>query len=178
VAAALFLAGLAAGLRAPPQLVEQVVGLLREFVGRVMAPNPIELMARILLNNLRVVAIAALTSPLVVAPLLIALANGVVLGITLAYASGRLPWALAVLAVAPHGVVEIPALLYSVAACTDFGLALWRRLRRRGGEPWLRPLARLARSLAIAALLFAAAAFIEAFVTPLLLAFGGGAPPL
>jgi len=173
-----FAAGLLAGLNAPRGLADQIMELAKELVQRVYTEDPFELALRILLNNARVVALLAILSPLVVAPALVVFANGFILGVALEYAAGRASWWAAIAAVAPHGVLEIPALLYAAAACTSFGVALWRKILGRRGTPWRKLLALLLKPLAISLLLLAAAAIIEAFVTPALLKLIVGARPL
>jgi len=161
-----YLAGVAAGLQAPEWLIQQVIEAAKELVERIFTPNPLELALRIFLNNARVALIVAALSPSVVAPGILVFANGVVLGIALTYAAARFGWSAALAAVLPHGVIEIPALLLTAAASTSLGIAIWRAALGRKREPWRKALSRFAKALALSLLLFAAAALIEAVVTP------------
>jgi len=163
-----YLAGIAVGLQAPEQLAEMVIEEAKRLVESIITSNPLELALRIFLNNARVALIIALLSPLVVAPGLLVFANGVVLGIALTYAASKLGWAVAMASVLPHGILEIPALLLAAAASTTLGLAIWRAARGRKKEPWRKTLSSFAKTFAISLALFAAAAFVEAIVTPLL----------
>lgn len=163
-----YLAGIAVGLQAPEQLAEMVIEEAKQLVESIITSNPLELALRIFLNNARVALIIALLSPLVVAPGLLVFANGVVLGIALTYAASKLGWAVAMASVLPHGILEIPALLLAAAASTTLGLAIWRAARGRKKEPWRKTLSSFAKTFAISLALFAAAAFVEAIVTPLL----------
>jgi stage II sporulation protein M len=176
--ALLYAAGVALGLKAPEQLAETVIEEARRLVESIFTGNPLELALRIFLNNARVALLTALLSPLVVAPGLLVLANGFVLGIALTYAAGRLGWAAALAAVLPHGVVEIPALLLAAAASTSLGAAIWRALLGRGKAQWRRELWSFAKAIALSLLLFAAAALIEAIVTPALVSLVRRLPPL
>lgn len=165
-----YLAGVALGLQAPEPLAELVFGAMRELVERILTADPLELALRIFLNNARVALIIALLSPLVVAPGLLVFANGVVLGIALTYAASKLGWPAALASVIPHGILEIPAFLLVAAASTSLGLALWRALLGRGKGAWGSILRAFVKALALSLALFAAAALIEATVTPLLAA--------
>lgn len=167
--ALLYFAGVAAGLNVPKPLAETLIEAARELVERIFTPNPLELALRIFLNNARVALLLALLSPLVPVPGLLVLANGVILGIAMVYAAGKASWLAALASVLPHGVVEVPALLYAAAASTAFGLALWRSLLGRERGAWRRALPALAKALAVSLALFALAALIEALVTPAVL---------
>jgi len=163
-----YFAGIAVGLQAPEQLAEMVIEEARRLVESIITSDPFELALRIFLNNARVALIVALLSPLVVAPGFLVFANGIILGIALTYAASKLGWVVAMASVLPHGILEIPALLLAAAASTSLGLAIWRAVRGRKREPWRKTLSSFAKAFTISLALFAAAAFVEAIVTPLL----------
>lgn len=157
-----FFLGLVVGFIAGPLLLD-----LRGFLGE---PNRWLLRERfffttlILSNNLRVLLLIAVSGLVVAGPAILLFLNGMIIGAVLAQASAKLPSGLLALSILPHGVVEVPAFIYSSAVSTAFGLVVWRWILRRGGD-----LAGAAESfikgLLISALLIVAAAFIEANVT-------------
>ena len=172
---ATFLLGLAAGLVMPEGWARLVMGLARELVQRVYVPDPLQLALRIFLNNARAVLLMVALSPIVPVPALITMANGVFLGVAFRYAASATSLEAAVLAVAPHGVIEIPAFLYAAASATSFGVPLWRKAFGGRGS-WPKILGGLARAVALALLLLALAALVEALVTPALLRLAGLEP--
>ena len=93
------------------------------------------------------------------APALVALVNGFVLGFVI----GAVDTKVAIVGIAPHGIVELPCFVIAVAA----GIRLFFRLLGSG-----RPARELKRALLVAAALMPfllVAALIEAFITPALL---------
>ena len=111
----------------------------------------------VFLNNWKVAAMCSLGGLFHVVPPLAALVNGLVLGLVTA----RLEPLEAAILIAPHGAVELPAFVLSVAA--GMRLSFYLATRREGLTEALRRAALIAVGLAIPLL---AAAVIEAFVTP------------
>src|SRR5208283_5463177 len=125
----------------------------------------------LLVYNLRSLTIAFFFSPLLLIPPVVSLfANGAlisVVGIDVAHSHSILLFLAGVL---PHGVIEIPAFIIGEAAAMAFGFAVLKSLfgaayRAEIGVAFTKNL----RFLGIAALLLIPAAFIEAFITPLLI---------
>jgi len=157
-----FSLGLAIGCASGPAVLD-----LRSFFGepsRWLLQERFFLAMVILSNNLRVLFLIAVSGLVVAGPALLLFINGVVIGAVLVQAYARLSPSLLALSILPHGVVEVPAFIYSSAASTAFGLELWRRIIKKEGD-----LGRAAESylkgLLVSALLIAVAAFIEAHVT-------------
>lgn len=102
-------------------------------------------------------AVSGIYTPL--APALVALINGFVLG----FVVGIVGVKVAIVGIVPHGVIELPCFIVAVAA----GIRLFFRLLSSE-----RPAREIKKALLVAAALMPfllAAAFIEAFVTPVLL---------
>lgn len=119
----------------------------------------------ILANNLRVLLVVAVSGLVVVGPAAVLFLNGAVVGAVLVRASTKLPLSTLVLSVLPHGVLELPAFIYSAALSTAFGIEVWRRILKKRGIT-SETAAEYFRGLLLSALLIVAAAFIEAYVTP------------
>ena len=156
-----FALGVALGYAYPSEALLEV---LRASLGGLAerAGSPLELALLIYVNNLVTGAVIMALSLLVVPGLLLVLFNGYVLGLVAWWATSErgLSLAAVVAGVAPHGVVEIPAVLLASSAglyCVFTCRSLAAAKRVLGGA---------VAFLAVALLI---AAFIEAFITPLVL---------
>jgi len=113
-------------------------------------------------NNLTVATSAyALGIFFGIVPWIIVLVNGFILGLVLAVvvSTGLINPVTAMLAVLPHGIFEIPAILLAAAA----GILVYRgTLKKEGMEVVYASL----KLYALSAVLLLVAAFIEAFITP------------
>lgn len=170
VIALAYTSGVVLGFYAPEPLAEALLEAVRGLARRILTENPWELALRIFLHNSESLLKVALLSPLVVVPAIAAFLNGVILGAAVAYMLESSPWLLIFLALAPHGVVEVPTLLYFCAVSTSFGINLWRSLLGKDRDAWKRGGVELVKGLAISLALLALAAFIEALVTPAIIA--------
>lgn len=150
VSLAVFLAGIVAGVLHPWEWI------LKEFMG---AQRPTISFGFIFLHNLRAFTLIYLAS-IVYVGLALILVNGYVIGTAVAVAleRGLTPMQVAA-ALLPHGVFEVPALLIASGA----GLVTLSRVRGRG----LRGATSVARLLVVGVALLAMAAFIEAYITPI-----------
>ncbi|WP_027719146.1 stage II sporulation protein M [Desulfovirgula thermocuniculi] len=158
--AGLFAAGVAAGAAFEKALIHHLMPAIRFGlgVGEKMASGGASDFLMFLLVFAKNLSVAALCICLAkptrgIVPAWVCLANGLVVGTlgALLAARGVPPWQYAVL-LAPHGVVELPALFLACA----LGLTL-------GGGV----LVRLRRGIPIVAGMFAAAAALEVWVSPL-----------
>jgi stage II sporulation protein M len=130
------LAGSALYHTSPLGVREQVVSFVREYYeSRVPEGylNPLVFFTVILINNSVVVVIATLLSITLLAPLLIMIANGLIVGFIISLsaeiggvAGGGLSYLSIYLSIAPHGVIEIPAIALASSA---FSIAFRRGLK-------------------------------------------------
>lgn len=166
-----FLAGVALGALLPlaaPEAAERVYRLLLESVARRIGPlKPgLQLAFKIFVNNSMTTLLAIALGVLLIPPLLLSFLNGFTTALAAAVtcAGGALPAAV-IAALAPHGVIEIPAFLYGLTLGVKLGVELWRRVLGRESK-----LRELLRSLPLRVMLLLAllliAAFVEAFITP------------
>lgn len=162
-----YIIGVVLGFYASGSLAEALLEAIRELANRVLTENPWELALRIFIHNTESVLKAVLMSPLVLIPALTVFVNGVILGVAINYMLIRSnSWFFIFLALAPHGILEIPVLLYVCAISTSFGVNLWRSLLGKDRNAWRKSGIKLVKGLAISLVLLALAAFIEALVTP------------
>lgn len=130
------LAGSALYHTSPLGVREQVISLVREYYeSRVPEGylNPLVFFTVILINNSVVVVIATLLSITLLAPLLIMIVNGLIVGFIISLsaeiggvAGGGLSYLSIYLFIAPHGVIEIPAIALASSA---FSIAFRRGLK-------------------------------------------------
>ncbi len=163
---AVFVSSLAAGYAYPSySLVES---FSEEVASRFSGLDPFSLALLIFINNLSTAALVYVLSMLYVLPGMLLIAfNGYLIGSVVSYAlevEGLSP-KIVIAALAPHGVVEIPAFL----AASSGGI--YYLLRAKGVKE------RLVKGLSLmimVAILLAVAALIEAFITPLVVEAVGG----
>jgi stage II sporulation protein M len=139
-----------------------------EMLKWIMDQPPIIIMMIIFLKNLMACAMAALLGiGLGLVPLLVVTNNGFLLGIVSYSAIQKSGWLYLLAGILPHGIIELPVVLLSVAIGFRLGylmaLAIFREKADLAGETRM-GLHFLVRW--IAPLLFIAAA-IETFITPL-----------
>lgn len=126
--------------------------------------------AMLLGNNLTACAISILYGllPFVYLPALALGSNAMLLGMLAAYyVAHGYSLTLYLAALLPHGVFELPALVLSFAAGLYLCADLTRRCRKKPSPPFLQTAAQLSRVyLLLVVPLLAAAALVEAYVTP------------
>ena len=145
-----------------------------EAVAQVLGPmanlEPPFMMVAIFLNNsIKALAIILLGFTLGVVPFIFLAVNGVVTGLVIGEIGELAGVGVAVAALAPHGIIEIPALLLASALGFLVSRATVRRIMGREDRPGkeLKRSLTLFLQIVLPALLVASA--VEAFVTPLLI---------
>lgn len=168
--------GVGTGLLFPEEST-QVINFFMEQVeesGTINEQGEMSVFA-LLMNNWRAMLVSALYGliPFLFLPLLSLLYNGLLLGILAVLLQSRDVSILTYLAgILPHGIFELPALVLSVAC----GVALCRNMCRMvTGSPQKVPFMVLAEDLLrvlvlVIAPLTVAAAFVECYVTPVVMA--------
>jgi len=164
----LFFVSLGLGYVLGEMFSSSVLEVLRQIFGGVGEVNPVWLMLLIFLNNSVKSFFAILLGVLfAIVPLSFVVLNGFVLGV-IVYEMVRLKGALyAFVLFAPHGVIEIPAILFSSAIGVRLGYELFKRIKGEGnvGEELIIGVRIFIRYILP---LLLVAAIIEAFVTPLI----------
>ncbi|ADM28170.1 protein of unknown function DUF95 transmembrane [Ignisphaera aggregans DSM 17230] len=160
-----------------PSMAREMYESVRESIRRVlpggeMKPS-ISLVMLIFLNNLRVAILSIILGPTIVIPSLIIMVNGFVLGLVASLAIGSgINIITVVLAILPHGIFELPALIYSAVVGTELGIWIIQKVFFKKGRSVEEILIGLVFSITIIAVLLLTAAFIETFVTPAIVAMG------
>jgi stage II sporulation protein M len=178
LSASLFAVGILAGMIAIVWLPEAAAGVERsiaEFVQYGHGLGPAGLFAFIVINNVvkaAVMMFAGMVFGLI--PIFFLVFNGMVLSVVATLIANKASALVAVAGLAPHGIIEISAVLLAAAAGLRLGVVAVERLRRRDvklkmelGRAW-----RFFVSLVLPALLVAAV--IETLVTPFLLMMAMG----
>ncbi len=166
--AAVFLLSLAIGLAYPIPLEEVEKQLSTVIEPATYARDPLSstlgLLSAILYNNVGVATRCVVLGPTFVYPLYVLYANGYTIGSVVSYVGARS------LVLVPHGVLELPAIVYSGYVGSRLGLVVAlsvarRALGREEGSALLREFLRSLRDLRLAILLLATAAVVEVFVS-------------
>ncbi len=138
-------------------------------------PCSIKTLLLIFSNNMRVAFTSILSGVFIFPPVLIVLANGLVIGSLVAFVANKshVPAYLVAMKLVPHGILEIPAFILSACIGIQLGrvfvkfLSLRRKKGEQVSEEEINMLTRyfIAR-LIIVVLFLALAAFIETYVSP------------
>lgn len=174
VAIALFTAGIILGLVTPanvPSFVTRELGALQELSRVLVSLPPVATALLIWGKNASALLLSFMFSPvLCLVPLVALAANGWLLGWVSAMVIEKDSWSLLLAGVLPHGVLEIPAFIIGEAAALSFGSLVLFSLFSRETRSRLRPhFKKGVKYLLLALALLVPAAFIEAFITPMLI---------
>ncbi len=165
----LFVIGLYAGLNTPPELKKfflntliKELSPLKEVVSKGSLTSFILLAFLIFLNNLRVALLNVFLGFTLIIPPLIVLVNGYVIGLVISEGDVLRNLVLII----PHGVIEIPAVLYSAVLGTYLGVETFRKYLMRRDVSLTKDLTYVLKKFVVVVVLLIVAAFIEVFITP------------
>ncbi|MFA4700813.1 stage II sporulation protein M [Pyrococcus kukulkanii] len=156
-----------------PSVAEYLFKFLRKVLGEGELPTGFRLFLLIFLNNTRVAVIMAFGGLVFgILPPLILLFNGAVVGIVGYHVSSMgEPLRKVILAIVPHGILEVPALVIAGVGGMNwfaelaFGEGNFSERFKRGFKEML-------KLLFMAILLLFVAALVEAFITPKIAGIG------
>jgi len=173
-AASLFVISIIVGWSIPNDisgLLGEDIAQLAQLSNLLLSLPPIVTALLIFLKNSVSLLLSFALSPLLcLTPLLALLFNGVLLGWVSATIIERESVGLLLAGILPHGIIELPAFIIGEAAALSFGSLAIVALFKAEARGMLWPhLKQNLRYLAIALALLIPAAFIEAFITPLLI---------
>lgn len=154
------------------EFLKEIELVVKQMYGDIpIKPYTIRMMLYIFLRNLMVVLISiALGALTVFLPSVIVVVNGVVLGVVIGLSIILTnSWILAVVAILPHGVLELPAVFLSTAYGTKLGIDFWKYILKKNREDISKTLNMLPKIIVIFVALLFCASFIETFVTPYLI---------
>jgi stage II sporulation protein M len=171
----LFIMSLIWGLRISPVIGDELLGELSQSLMPLQSLPSIVLFVVIFLNNAIKSLLAIVSGILIGIPSVFFLCfNGLTIGAIVSILQPDMGIGLIIASLAPHGIIEIPALIFATALGTMIGFESLKYLIGRKSNVKLQ----LRQSLIIYArwILIAlfVAALIEAFITPLLVAHFGG----
>jgi stage II sporulation protein M len=174
VAILLFLAGMMLGLITPDSFVSLLakdIAALQDLSRTLAALPPLTTAILIFAKNASALLASFAFSPLLLLlPILALTTNGWLLGWVSATILQKNSVLLLLAGILPHGIIEIPAFVIGEAAALGFGslviLSLFKKDVRSQVLPRFKT---LVKYLLLALALLIPAAFIEAFVTPLLI---------
>lgn len=151
-----------------PDLAATYVGDVADKLQWILDLSPPKMMLAIFLNNLFTSMMALLLGVgFGVVPFIVVVMNGLVVGLVIHQAMLAGGAAFVIVALLPHGIIELPTVLVCIGVGFRLGHLMIRTLLGKGGdlEGELKAAIRLLRWVVI--LLFAAAV-IETFITPVL----------
>ncbi|ASJ00937.1 hypothetical protein A3K92_05295 [Thermococcus gorgonarius] len=160
--------GVITALTVPQRALGIFENIGRSIAGKIDIKSQFHTFLSIYLNNLGVATSAyALGVFFGIVPWLVVMFNGFILGlvVTLVISQGLMSPVQALLAIVPHGIFEIPAILLSATA----GIMLYRGVLKKEGLDVVYFSLRL---YALSAAILLLAAFIEAFITPAVAGIG------
>ncbi|MDE7245496.1 MAG: stage II sporulation protein M [Oscillospiraceae bacterium] len=169
--------GAVAGTMAPDAVIE----LFEEFMDQVQEAGVIDengnmSVFSLMLNNWRAMLVSALYGfiPFLFLPVVSLFANGAMLGMLAAfYHANNLPMLAFFAGIVPHGIFELPALVISIACGVYLCRSMCRViLKSPNREPMVEVCSDLLRVMLLVVLpLVVAAAFIECYITPVVMEF-------
>jgi stage II sporulation protein M len=166
VLGALFAAAFLGGVFAPPPVQKQITDALQAVGEQYRDLAGGTLFFYILFHNV-MASLLLLVSGLLygVIPVLAVGSNGFVLGVLYNLEAAASGYSKAAMKVIPHGLFEIPALLFTGSYGLWLGILVIRRIRGKGGGPIMVPLNQaFERYFAVAFPLLVMAAAIETFL--------------
>jgi len=174
IAIALFVVSIIVGWSIPDSisdiLGEDIAQLAQLSNLLISLPPVVTALLIFLKNSLSLLLSFALSPLLCLMPILALLSNGALLGWISSSVIERESIGLLLAAILPHGIIELPAFIIGEAAALSFGsLAIVSLFKKEARDSLWPHLKQNLKYLMIAMALLVPAAFIEAFITPLLI---------
>jgi len=152
-----------------PELAATYVGDVAEKLQWILDLSPPKMMMAIFLNNLFASLMALLLGVgFGIVPFIVVVMNGLVMGLVVHQAMLAGGLAFVIIALLPHGIIELPTVLVCIGVGFRLGHLMIRTLLGRGGDLEGELLAAI-RLLRWVVLLLFVAAVIETFITPILI---------
>jgi len=174
ISVGLFAIGLIAGLAVPTGLVSEIIEeslAALDDLGDTIEPFSVSTAVFILAKNIIALVISFALSPILcLMPLFTLLLNGALIGVISSLVIEQEGILFLLAGILPHGILELPGLFIGEAAAFSFGAIILAAIFFPSTRPTFAVnIKRSLRFLALACILMIPAAFIEAFLTPLLL---------
>jgi stage II sporulation protein M len=179
LASVIFIAFVVVGFMIPSEITGDVMAELQETVSMLENLGPLSLLVVIFLNNAIKCLVVILLGIIIGLPSAIFICfNAATIGMLAVVLGPELGYNTVVLGLLPHGIIEIPVLVFSSALGLSVGAEAWKYILRQNSQVKKQmkySLVLFTRWL-IPALLVAA--IIEVFITPLIISSAGLVPPI
>jgi len=171
VSTILFIVCIALGLLLPINIDLESIAPFGDLVDDMDSFSSPVLFIIILINNLVAIFFVFIFSPILcITPILGIALNGLVIGVVGNMIIGEQGVLFLIAGILPHGIIEIPAVLIAFTAALNFGFATIKAVfKKQSRQKFVPSLVINGKYLALAAGMLVPAAFIEAFITPLIL---------
>ena len=169
VVCSLFLLSLCIGFLTPHQVQQEITKTLLTYFSPLQSSTQLQVFLKIFLNNYISTLLSLLIGLLFgIGPVLFLFINGFVMGNLVAFALTKVSAAKILLAIAPHGIFEVPAVIIASSYGLWWGVKNYRKVRFNISFRYTFHLP-LKRYLSIVLPLLVVGAFVEAYITPFLI---------
>jgi stage II sporulation protein M len=179
LASIIFIVCLTAGILMPVGGMEQVLEEMQAVIEMLEGLSPIALILVIFLNNaIKCLLVVFLGIILGVPPVIFVCYNAYTIGALVAALGPELGYGTVIASLLPHGIIEIPVLVFCTALGISIGAEVWKYLTRQ--ESQVKKQLRFSFKIYFRWLILALfiAAIIEVFITPLIVSSSGFIPPI
>lgn len=179
LASIVFIGFIAVGFIIPSETTEQIIQELQAAVELLESLSPVALMMVIFINNAVKCLFVILLGILVgLPPAIFICYNALMIGMLVAALGPELGYGIVVASLLPHGIIEIPALVFSAALGLSIGAEVWKFIIRQKSQVKNQLKFSLVFYIRWLLLALLVAAIIEVFVTPLIISSTGFIPPI
>jgi stage II sporulation protein M len=179
LASIIFIICIAAGLILPAETMGQMIEEMQAVIEMLESLSPVALLLLIFLNNaIKCMFVVFLGILLGVPPVIFVCYNAYTIGALVAVLGPELGYGIVTASLLPHGIIELPVLVFSAALGLSIGAEVWKYLTRQ--ESQVKKQLRFSLNIYFRWLILAlfVAAIIEVFITPLIVTSSGFVPPI
>ena len=175
----IFIAFIAVGFIIPGETMGEVIEEIQAAVELLESLSPIALMLVIFFNNaIKCLFIIFLGIIVGLPPAIFVCYNAFMIGMLVAALGPELGYGIVVASLLPHGIIEIPVLVFSAALGLSIGAEAWKYLIRQKSQVKNQMKFSLVIYFRWLILALLVAAIIEVFITPLIITSAGFVPPI
>lgn len=154
----------------PEKTKEIIYDILKDLIDPTKEYSSFQLLEFIFIKNLTVATISVLLGIIFgIIPVAIIFLNGLIFGIVAYIALEQFNMLVFLAGILPHGIIEIPALIFSAAGGLLIWQSLWDYILYNKGEPGKNFILTIKFFIFVVMPMLAVAAIIETFITPYIL---------
>jgi stage II sporulation protein M len=169
IVCSLFLSSMFIGYLTPYHYQQEIAKRLLTYFSPLQSSTQFQVFIRIFLNNYISTLLTLLLGLFFgIGPVLFLIINGYTLGNLIAFASSKVGFYKIGLAIVPHGIFEVPAVLLAASYGLWWGVKNYRKIRYKDNFRDDFPLP-MKRYVNIVIPLLLIGAFVEAYITPLII---------